>query len=366
MVVFGIPYPFPFSYMKLLFVTQIWDEKDSVLGFVPSWVAKLGAEADRTSVIAMKVKSVFTPPRTEVYSLGKERGASRLVKILRFLILVWRLRHTYDTVFVHMNPEYVVLAGLLWRVMGKQVVLWYAHGSVTTPLRIAILLAHVVLTSTPEGCRVSSPKVRVVGQAIDTKLFTPASNLPPVESLVIVGRVAPTKGHEVSFRALSTIHKTVPGVSLTIIGAPVHDRDVLYQGSMRELSRTLGIEESVVWRGPLSREELALDLPMFGLCINMSTNGSLDKAGLEALSSGVPVVTRNEAFRSVLADDTALLIPASDDPESLVRTIIRIMALTPSERGALRERLREQIVRLHSIDTFATRVWDACSPFIKV
>ena len=52
-----------------------------------------------------------------------------------------------------MNQIYVILGGILWRLMGKRIALWFAHGSIPWDLRVATALAHIILTSTPSGFR---------------------------------------------------------------------------------------------------------------------------------------------------------------------------------------------------------------------
>ena len=342
--------------MKLLFITQVWDKNDSVLGFVPSWVEAFRPVSTSLSVIALRVSSSEHLNGIPVHSLRKEEGRGHTRKIFRFYQLLWDLRNSYDTVFVHMNPEYVVLAGFLWRLMGKKVVLWYAHGIVTWKLHAATPFCSRILTSTPEGCRISSKKLRVIGQAIDTELFSPASHVPLIPKLVVVGRIAETKSQALAVRALALIHKEYPEATLEIIGAPVYDADRIYESSVRELSRELGVESFVRWCGPLTRIELARELPHASLCINMSTNGSLDKAGLEALAAGVPVITANPAFRSILMGVADILFMSSQESSDVSRAILLYLTLPSEEREHIRRTLRERAVAEHSITTFAERV----------
>ena len=345
--------------MRILFITQTWDEQDSVLGFVPSWVAALRTVFSSTTVIALRASLKEYSHSIPVYSLGKEDGRGYVSKVFRFYQLVWRLRKSYDVIFVHMNPEYIVLAGLLWRLLGKKIVLWSAHGAVPFALHIAGFFAHRILTSTKEGCRLSSPKVRVIGQAIDTTLFTPSLEPASIPTLVVVGRISQTKGQAIAVRALALIHEKYPDTTLEILGAPIYDTDHVYESTVRALTRELGIESQVVWRGPLTRTTLANELPRMTLCINMSTNGSLDKAGLEALAAGVPVITGNPAFRAILSGVADMLFISSGESVDIVRAALSYLALSPNERERIRTALRERVVAEHSITTFAERVLKA-------
>lgn len=342
--------------MKPLFITQVWDEGDSILGFVPSWVKALSSQCESASVICMKqgASSNLFP----VYSLGKERGASRLQKIYTFFLLIFRLRHEYDTVFVHMNPEYIVLAGWWWKLMGKRIILWYAHGTITWKLRLAALFTDCILTSTPEGCRLNSSKLRIVGQAIDTELFHPLDTVESsVVSLVVVGRVSASKGQLLALQALAQLYKEGISITLTCIGEPVYPQDYEYLAECKKFTREQKLESIVSFLGPKTRTELAAILPTMTLCINMSTTGSLDKAGLEALSVGVPVITANEAFRSVIGELSPELMLNHQASEELVRALRWYLALPTTQRQELRDTLRYEVVQHHSLHTFADRIF---------
>lgn len=359
MVICFLPYSI-YEDMKMLFITQVWDENDSVLGFVPSWAAALAAISDKLSVVALRVSWRQRFPSIPVYSLGKEHGASRMREIIFFFTLVFRLRREYDTVFVHMNPEYIILAGWWWLLSEKRIVLWYAHGSVTWKLYLAAPFCHRILTSTPEGCRISSSKIRVVGQAIDTDLFQSISNQKTeLLRLVVVGRISPSKGQQVAIETLEKLRADGIDIYLDIIGAPIYESDRQYQKECEQYISDHKLSAYVNFMGPRDRTELAKILPSMTLCLNMSTTGSLDKAGLEAMAAGVPVITGNEAFRSSLEPYTSLFFISTGKSDDIIKAVLKYLALSAIERERVRVNLRENVITRHSIATFAERVIDA-------
>ena len=76
----------------------------------------------------------------------------------------------YDIVFVHMNPEYIVIAGTLWRLMSKKIALWYMHKSVNLKLRIAVF-SQILFYRVCRGFRLPTKKLHVMGHGIDTDFF---------------------------------------------------------------------------------------------------------------------------------------------------------------------------------------------------
>src|SRR3989338_669213 len=143
--------------MRLLIITQKVDEQDAVLGFMHGWVLEFARQAEKVSVICLEKGQVNLPENVQILSLGKERikikdlrfkFGERLVYTWRFVRYIVQNRREYDAVLVHMNPEYIVLGGLFWKLWDKTVILWYAHKSTPWHLRLALLFTDIVFTST--------------------------------------------------------------------------------------------------------------------------------------------------------------------------------------------------------------------------
>ena len=130
--------------MKLLITTQAVDSDDPILGFFHQWIEAFATQCETVTVICLREGNHHLPANVEVLSLGKEKGASRLTRVVRFYRLIIAHRREYEAVFVHMNPEYVVLGGPLWRFWRKRTVLWYTHKNVDLKLRVATFFANAV------------------------------------------------------------------------------------------------------------------------------------------------------------------------------------------------------------------------------
>ena len=102
--------------MKLLIVTQTIDINDPVLGFFCRWVEEFAKHCEKVTVICLHEGIHSLPNNVRVTALGK----TRVERVFDFLHLCISRRSEYDIVFVHMNPEYIVIAGTLWRLMSKK------------------------------------------------------------------------------------------------------------------------------------------------------------------------------------------------------------------------------------------------------
>ena len=147
--------------MKLLILTQKVNKNDAILGFFHRWIEEFSKHCDKLTVICLKKGEYDLPDNVKVLSLGKEGGVSRLKYIFRLYKYIWQERKNYDFVFVHMNVEYVVLCGILCKLLRKKIGLWYMHKSVTWKLRLAEKLSNTIFTATKESFRLKSDKLKI-------------------------------------------------------------------------------------------------------------------------------------------------------------------------------------------------------------
>lgn len=284
--------------MKLLVITQIVDETDSNLGFFHNWLLKLAAEVDHLYVICLKVGKHTLPTNVTVLSLGKEKGVGRLEYLKNFYQFIWQYRREYNHVFVHMNPEYVVLGGLFWKAWHKKVLLWYTHKSVNLKLRLAEKLVTGVFTSSVSSFRLPSHKVQVVGHGIDLAEFADKNILPAPNKITLfsAGRISRSKDLETLLSGVAQLKKLVQiPILLEIAGAAITPADDEYFIELKNLVTKLEIEDEVVFLGGLKRPELRQAFFRNALFVHSSQTGSMDKVVLEALACGRPVLTSSVA-----------------------------------------------------------------------
>jgi len=289
--------------MKLLITTQVLDRDDpGYFGFFHAWVEEFARHCESVEVICLREGTHALPANVRVHSLGKERGRPRLGTVvygLRLVRLAWRLRSRYDTVFVHMNPEYIVCAGLMWRMLGKRIGLWYAHKRVSLMLRLGVLISHVALTSSSHGLQIAGAKRRIVGQGIDTRFVPGQKNASDRLRLMYWGRLSPSKQLNEILAAAQELERRGTPVSVTFVGEPGHEGDRAYAQAVQAHAKTLGFP--VHFLGGKPHRELPTLVRQADVCVNISTTGSMDKTVLEAMAAGIPVVASNDSYREVLS-----------------------------------------------------------------
>lgn len=342
--------------MNILIITQIVDTNDPVLGFFHRWIEEFAKHCEKVTVICLYKGDCALPENVKVLSLGKETRASRFLYVKNFYAYLWRERRNYDAVFVHMNQIYVILGGLLWRLLRKTVGLWYAHGKTSFSLRCASILAHVIFTSTPQGFRVSSRKVQIVGQGVDTEYFVPGvkSRQKPF-TVISVGRISPVKDYETLLRAADRLHNEP--IVVEIVGEYATDQQKEYLQKLQAEVKEKKLHH-VSFVGGLPHADVVKSMQNADVFVNMSQTGSLDKAILEAMACAVPVLTSNEAARDIGLESkrlNALMFPQGDDA-ALAQKIIEYKRMSGAEREALGRSLRDVVVTRHSLSALVPRI----------
>lgn len=322
--------------MKLLIITQAVDSTDSVLGFFVRWIQEFAKHAVQVEVICLKEGKYDLPANVRVHSLGKERNVSRIAYILNFYRYIWSLRHEYDSVFVHMNPEYVVLGGLWWRLWHKRIALWYTHKNVDLKLRIATLLSDVVFTASKESFRLRTKKIHIMGHGIDTDFFSPGSGIARTSAVLSVGRFSPTKRHDLAIRAAEFFPYEV-----WIVG----DGPEMHR--LQNLAQHLSLTDRIHFLGSHTQEELREEYRRAGVFVHTSQTGSLDKVVLESLACGLPVITTSTALR-----DLPVTILSSDTPKAIAQAVL-------SRKHVANEALTAYVREHHSLGKLIPAILNA-------
>lgn len=344
--------------MRLLILTQKIDRNDDLLGFMHGWVAEFARQCKEVTVIALGVGEYRLPENVRVFSLGKERSPSRIKYLVNFYRHICSERERYDAVFVHMNHEYVLLGGFLWRVLGKRVALWYAHGYVPPTLYVAEKLAHVVFASTKSGFRIATPKLRVIGQGIDTEAFPFIERDHPQEPfrILVVGRISPVKDYETLIRATARLVRGGRNVETIIAGGAGLPEQETYLAKLKALAAELAIPEKIRFVGPVPNARIIEYLREADCFANTSNTGSLDKAMAEAMATGLPTVSSNIAMREVFGSLSECLMFGAGDDKGLAGQLSAIMEMSAKERNELGTRLREIVVREHNLRSFVGKI----------
>ena len=344
--------------MRLLLFNLVTDADDPVLGFTTTWINGLAAHCEAVDVITMKLGRLAVAPNVKVYSVGKEKGYSELRRAFEFYrILLSLLRqHHYEACFAHMMQVFALMAAPVLKLYHVPITLWYAHKATGRTLQLAEKLVDHVVTASPESFRLPSTKVQVIGHGIDTALFTPVNESALTSqsqkpfTVISVGRIAPVKRLEIIIAAVKALREQEwTHVRLILVGE-VAAHDTAYGAGLRKLVADTQLSDAVTFTGGIPYEAVVHEYQQADLVVNMSATGSMDKAVLEAMACGLPVVTANEAFQALLSPWAELLFIPPESPEVLSVRLKQLAAMPAEERASLGAALRQLVVAQHSMD----------------
>mgnify|MGYP003424889830 FL=1 len=344
--------------MKLLIVTQTLDSKDSVLGFFVRWVLEFAKQCHQVTVFCLDKGEDIFPSNVEVIHISRTwHGLKMWPLILAYQAFKYRKNYTH--VFAHMNPEYILSTGIIWRLLSKKISLWYAHGTVSLRLKIAAILCNTIFSSTPEGFRYPTSKLHIVGQGIDMSLYKNINlerGLQKPISLVSIGRISASKRLELLLETifiLKSEYRIEP--ICTIIGGPVTDVDKKYFETLQNYVVEHHLTDNVIWRGALPLTEAILVLKETDVFVHFGNTGSLDKAILDAMACGVIPLSANEAVKNILQDIDQNLLALADSQDAASK-VEYLVSQTHQDITVLRKKMVEYVQIRFSLETFITRI----------
>lgn len=315
--------------MKLLIITQKVDKNDPVLGFFHRWLEEFAKHCDKLTVICLEMGQYDLPKNVKVLSLGKEDGVSRFKYIKRFYKYIHNEQDNYDSVFVHMNPEYVVLGGIAWKTWKKKIALWYTHRNVDLKLRIAEKFADVIFTASKESFNLPTEKLRVMGHGIPVEDFKnpeESRDAISVEKLRIisVGRITPIKNLDTLIEAVKILKDKKIDLEVKLIGSPVQKGDKEYLQKLKEMVSTFGLEKVISFEGSVPNSEIKKEYWQSDISINLCPTGGVDKAVLESMAAGLIVLASNRTFKDYFGKYGERLLFKERDAEDLADKIVAL------------------------------------------
>lgn len=352
--------------MKLVFLTQVLDRNDAVLGFATRWVEGFARHAERVRIVALEVGDTTGLPTNVDWREVGRRGVIRRYLRYRAILKEALEREHFDAVLAHMVPRYANVAAPFVRRAGARLYLWYTHGGVDARLERAVRESEKVFTATKESLRVASEKTVVTGHGIDLAHFDPRGAAPAEPPVVLsVGRLTPSKDPLTVIEALALARSAGSAARLEWAGGGLAAGDAAYRETVEARIRELGLESAVTLHGAVPYRDVPKLYSRASVVVNSSHTGSLDKVVLEAMAAARPVLSCNDAFGGVIAELGAAaneLHFAKSDPQSLAAALQRLLSRSAADRAELGGRLRTLVARDHEVDRLMARLCAEMSP----
>ena len=283
--------------------------------------------------------------------IGSIKGLRALFRLVPYLLRLWQAAGKAELLHIMANSGWswhLFAAPAVWmgKLRGKAVVVNYRGGEADvflekslTWVRLSLRHADVLLVPSAFLEQVFAKygyTSRIVPNIIDLARFAPAAQTsvsPDMRHphIVVARNLEPIYDNATALRAFAIVRQQVPAARMTIAGSGPERQ------SLAHLAHTLGITDVVTFSGRLENEHMAALYHSAQIVVNPSLADNMPISVLEALASGVPVVSTDVGGVPYLVthEKTALLVPAQN-PDAMAHALLRLL-----EDAALAQRLSE-------------------------
>lgn len=315
--------------MRLLVLTQTVDKKDSALGFFHYWIDALAERVDSVLVSALNIGEYEEPDNVKVLPIRPWGHRARLRTALRVLKLAWQHRDEYDAVFVHMNQEYVLVAGWLWCLLGKHVYMWRNHyeGNFLTDIA-AVFCTRVFYTSKHSyTARFRNSEQMPVGVSVDScHLDEPIEQKP--HSVLFLGRFDQSKHPDLIVEALGNVAKKGLEFTATFVGGP-SDPNSPFPNQVQTRAKELSIADRTHFAGPIPNTDTYKFYRSHTIYINAGKSGMLDKSLFKSIACGCLAIFTSNDMEEVVGNEYHF---AEGNLEQLTDKLAKTLTLSEEER----------------------------------
>ncbi len=259
--------------------------------------------------------------------IGKIRGVRALLRLIPYCVgLVARVKHA-DVVHVMASSGWswhLLVAPAVWiaRLARIPAVVHYHGGQaeaflgsslrvVRPTLRAAACLLIVPSQYLKEVFARHGLSAEVVPNVVDTSLFRKPNRVTCGTSphIIVTRNLEPIYDNSTAIRAFALVREALPDARLSVAGSGPE------RVKLEALASSLGIAKSVRFLGRLDKAEIAALYGDANLMLNPSKADNMPVSILEAMASGVPVVTTNVGGIPFLVkhEKTGILVNPGDE-----------------------------------------------------
>ncbi|MCK4948011.1 MAG: glycosyltransferase family 4 protein [Candidatus Aureabacteria bacterium] len=356
--------------LNILIVTQVVDENDWLLGFFTKWLAEFSSFFKEVFVCTLRAGNYDLPENVKIIEIKKKNnpGKTNILKILYSTVFKIKKEKGIDCIFIHMCPVYALVL-VPFKVLFKiPIVIWYIHCKATLKLRIAHLICNKIITASRQSFPLKSKKIVVAGHGIDTATFD-LKNYGKQDKIIKIlsaGRIAPVKRLEVLIEALKKLKDSGKVKFKCIIAGDVlinKHRD--YCERLKRMIKNCGLTDMVKFIGPVLHQKIGSLYKSCDVLVSLTDVGSYDKAVLEAMSSGLLIITNNGALKKLLMSNLEDCFINENSPHKLVQRIEKFSAMPADKKNALGLHLRNIVVEQHKLENCVSNIYTALESCIK-
>jgi glycosyltransferase involved in cell wall biosynthesis len=279
-----------------------------------------------------------------VLSLGKEEGVGRWGYISRFYKYIFNEK--YDSVFSHMNQEYILLGGLFWRLAGKRVYMWRNHHAGSLLTDITALLCTKIFCTSKYSYTAKFKKTELMPVGVDTDLFQKLDEVPRVpRSILFLARIAPVKKPHFLIEALNMLKTRNIDFTADIYGDPL-PKDEKYLKDLKRKVKEADLGDFInFYPGVPNTETVGV----------YNSHEIFDKTIFEAMACETLTLATNKNLAELVSES---FIAVEDDAENIALKLEKLLAMSDEDKMKWGGELRRIAVEKHSLRLLGNKLAD--------
>jgi L-malate glycosyltransferase len=282
------------------------------------------------SVTVVQVNAAYRPAW-----IGRVRGVRALFRLVPYVWRLWRAARRADLIHVMANSGWawhLCAMPAIWiaRLRRKPVVVNYRGGEAE---RFLLGQAKWILPTLRRASVVVVPSgfleaifsrfgiaSEIVPNVVDLERFAPGDSHVGPPHLIVTRNLEEIYDLPTALRAFARVRDKFPGARLTVAGSgPLRD-------DLERFAAALGIAQDVTFTGRVENERIPELYRAADLLLNPSRIDNMPISLLEAMASGVPIVSTNVGGIPYLVrhGETALLV-APGDALAMAAAAVRVL-----------------------------------------
>ena len=156
--------------------------------------------------------------------------------------------------------------------------------------------------------------IKIIANGINTEKFHPTEQINTKElKLITVGRLSPSKRFDLLLKSISQLKNK--HLKLTIVGGGSEEK------YLKTLTAKLNLESIVSFTGRITTENMPQTYNNHNIYISTSSSEGMSNAMLEAMASGLAVISLEVEGTQELLDDNAILLKNDSSPKEIALAI---------------------------------------------
>lgn len=340
--------------MRLLIFMQTVDRKDSTLGTYHNWTIELAKHFEHITIVALRTGEFNFPENVKVILLRPYPRRARFKTALRVIKFTWTLRKEYEAVLVHMNQEYLLVAGWLFRILRKRVYMWRNHysGNIWTDIAASFCDKVFFTSKSSWTARYKNSVQMPVGVDVDSRHSDEVIERKP-RSILFLGRFGKSKRPDLVVEALGKIAKE-ENFTATFVGGP-KDPDSPFPKEVADRARELGIEDRVNFVGAVANTDTYKYYRSHSIYVNCGKTGMLDKSLFKSIVCGCLPIFESADLGEIIGEE---FMYKSADADDLAEHFKKALALSEEKRSALVHEYEKKAIDAHTLPVLAKKLFE--------